>query len=168
MAVTVRVVNIDNVISALKQGVGSRPTIRLGLKISGPAAAYALIWEWGRVTCNPGPKTMMSTNPDGELVVMTKTAPHGFIRVNRNQFRKYVREELGTINWKGTKITQLRIQIANALERAAHRCADLIADTAPVDSGDLREAIRAVDILTDADVPATSDRVSIRMRVRAA
>lgn len=161
MAVTLKVRDVESLAEKFLLEPGVRPSIRLVLVVGGEVAEYALIWEWGRVTCKPGPKTLYGTNPDGETVVMTKTAPNGFIRVNRQQYRKILREELKAIQWKKIKkFSQIPPEIEKALNRAAPRCADLIADTAPIDSGDLRSNIRQAQVIDGEQV----DRLSFRVR----
>lgn len=165
MSVTLKVRNIDSITKLFDMGLGARPTIGLQLVVQGPAAAYALVWEWGRVDINPGPKTMLSTNPDGDQAVMTITAPNGFIRVNRAKYRVIVREEFAAVAWNKVKPANIPKQVRLLLKRAALRCADLIAETAPIDSGDLRYAIRAAEERDDV-LQETSDRITIRPRVR--
>jgi len=59
--ITVELKGLDNLEQALK----SIPTkIVGGVKCSGPALAYALVWEFGRLNIQPGPKTMWSENAD--------------------------------------------------------------------------------------------------------
>ena len=146
-------------------GLGARPTVRLNLNIMGPAAAYALVWEWGRVDINPGPKTVYSTNPAGEAVVLTKTAPYGYIRVNKQRYVEFVRDEFGKVVWRKLKPKQFPNAIEWALRKAAVSCADLIAETAPYDTGALHDAIRAVMVSAGAEVQEVNDRVSLRLRV---
>lgn len=163
--VTLRIKNLDAVLSQFKLSMGSRPTVRIGISVSGPAAAYALVWEWGRVDCNPGPKTLWGVNPDGETVVMTKTAPNGFIRINRDKYGQYVREEMLKINWRGTRISQIPKKVETALQAAAVRSADLMAETAPVDTGDLRAALRSFVMTDNPEEDTTQDFIAIRTRI---
>lgn len=165
MAVTLRVKNLDRMADSLRKAAGTRPSVRFGLNITGPAAAYALVWEFGRVGIKPGPKTTWGTNPDGERVVLTKTAPRGYIRVNRAKYRKFVREEMKKIQWSRMNISQVRGAVEWALQKAAARCADLIADTAPYDTGDLRSAIRAVKIVGPGRVSAVEDKMTFRVPI---
>jgi hypothetical protein len=165
MAVTLKVKNLDSLRDKFKMGLGARPTVRMGIILQGPAAAYALVWEFGRVDINPGPKTQWGTNPDGETVVLTKTAPYGYIRVNRAKYRQFVREEFYKQSWKGIKPNQIPKVVQALLARAADKCAELIAQTAPEDTGELKSEIRAVE-LTGPVNQETTDRLSIRPRVR--
>jgi hypothetical protein len=166
MAVTLRIKNLDAFVSQFDMGQGTRPSVRLGLMLTGPAARYGLVWEWGRVDCNPGPKTLWGTNPDGETTVLTRTAPRGWIRVNRQQYRNFVREEMAKIQWHRIQVKQIPSLVDWALRKAAARCADLMAQTAPYDTGQLREAIRALSIATGDEVQITNDALSVRVRMR--
>ncbi len=95
MPVTLRIRNPAALEQQILDYVGTRPTIKISLSITGPAAAYALVWEWGstRIT-KPGPKTTWGENPNGDRVILTKTAPLGYIRTNIPEFRKIIREEM--------------------------------------------------------------------------
>jgi hypothetical protein len=166
MAVTLRVKNIDAFTKQFDMGLGVRPTVRVNLTLTGPAAAYSAVWEWGRVDVNPGPKTLWSTNPDGDRVVLTRTAPFGWIRVNRQQYRNFIREELAKIQWHRVKPKQIPGLVQWALQKAASRCADLMAATAPYDTGQLRAAILALSIITGDEQQVTFDTLSLRTRVR--
>ena len=163
--VTLKIKNVDALVSQFKLGMGARPTVNMRLSVSGPAADYALVWEWGRVDCQPGPKTLWGVNPDGETAVMTKTAPYGFIRVNREKYRQFVLEELTKINWRRVGVAKIPKKVWEALEEAAKRCADLIAETAPIDTGALRAAIRSFAVSSGEAEEATQDFISVRARV---
>ena len=166
MSVSLRIKNLDAFCSQFDMGMGTRPSVRLGLIITGPASAYSQVWEWGRVDINPGPKTMWSQNPDGDRVVLTKTAPFGWIRVNRQKYRDYVREELAKIQWNRVKLNQIPAMVNWALTKAASRCADLMAATAPYDIGQLRDAILALSISSGDEQQVTTDALSLRVRMR--
>lgn len=112
--------------------------IEAGVAVEGEAASYALTWEWGSARMEkPGPKTALSTNPDGELAILSRQAPHGFIRVNQERYLQIAREEMRRIQFSESSIR-------GAMDETAERCADLIAETAPVDTGELSGSIRAV------------------------
>lgn len=168
MSVTLKVKNIDRFVEQFHFGTGARPTIVVGLKVTGPAAAYCLIWEWGRADIKPGPKTQWGTNPDGDRRVLTRTAPSGFIRVNRGKFRLIIRDEMKKIAWRRITPKEIPNAVQWALTKAAHRMADLIAETAPVDTGELRRAIRAIKIIGPGGLQSISDRVPVRARLRRA
>lgn len=145
MPVTLKVRNPDALERQILEYLGARPTIRIGLVLTGPAAAYALVWEWGSsVLSKPGPKTTWGTNPNGETVILTKTAPYGYIRTNIPIFRKIIREELDTVDWAAVTVRSLRKTLNGVLASAAERIAHVIAEAAPYDSGQLYEAIEAM------------------------
>jgi hypothetical protein len=160
--VTLKVKNIEALTEQLALG-HARPRILLGLQVSAEVAMRALVWEWGRVTCQPGPKTLWSENFQGETVVLTKTAPFGYIRVNRAKYRQFIREEIKNLNMAKLKPSQWNPALEQALRRAAKRCAELMAATAPVDSGRLREEIQAAKVVdvTTADVASVRTGLSL-------
>lgn len=164
MSVTFKLRNLDKLADALSQGIDTKPVLRMGVAVSGKAAAYALVWEYGRVDCKPGPKTLYSTNFEGQQVVLTRSAPLGFIRVNNARYREYVRAEMKGVDWKKLKITQIPSNALKALARAAYKCADLISITAPKDTGELSLAIRSAD-LSEVGVDTTQETVSLRTKI---
>lgn len=167
MPVLMKIRNIDRIKNAFLSGLGIRSTVRIVLIVQGPAAAYALVWEWGRIGIRPGPKTQWGSNPEGGIAVMTKTAPSGFIRVNRAKYRQIIREEFAAHGWSRTKPENFDKNIVDVLKYAAARCADLTADTAPIDTGQLRAAIRIARI-DQADTDITTDILYSRGRLKKA
>lgn len=164
MPISLQVKNIDKLVASFAAGVGARPTIRMGLQIVGPAAKYALVWEWGSSTLSaPGPKTTWGINPDGDIAILTLTAPYGYIRVHKPEFRQIIREELKKINWAGVKPSQLRKRASVALAAAMVRCAALVSESAPYDTGELSTAI--VAITQDSGGGALEDTLTVRPRV---
>jgi hypothetical protein len=149
MGVTMRIEGIEKATSAFN----SLPDeIRAGVKVSGESAAYALVWEWGSARMKqPGPKTLWSTNPAGQPAILTLTAPEGYIRVNELKYREIIREEYKKANFD-VPAKQWPLVIKTFLTAAAERCAQLISDTAPIDTGQLKSEIVAVlpddDLLT--------------------
>lgn len=122
---------------------GSLPD-KLGsaVKVVGPAAAYALVWELGAIHLSkPGPKTVWSTNAYGESVILTIQAPHGFVRVNKQKYIEFIKDELSKANFQGQDYSTVFKQV---MDNAADRAAQLIAETAPIDTGQLRESIQAI------------------------
>jgi hypothetical protein len=119
-------------------------TLQAGVKVTGDAVAYAIIWEEGRITCNPGPKTMWSTNAAGDRRVMTITAPHGFIRANKEKFDAILKEEIEALDL-GSDMGQWEEKMNGALKIAAQRCAEIISDAAPIDTGLLKASISAAE-----------------------
>jgi hypothetical protein len=131
---------------AFMQEFVSLGKITVGVGVYGSAAAYALVWELGsRRLKSPGPKTMWSTNRDGERAILTTQAPHGYVTPT-DEFWPIIEEEVGRINFgnaKTSKEAALRLEVA--LDNASHRIAAIIAQRAPVDSGDLRSQIMGID-----------------------
>jgi hypothetical protein len=141
MPVSIKISGIDKLSAKIK----SMPdNLSAGVKITGPAASYAEVWEFGKISCNPGPKTMWSTNIDGEEVVLTKTAPHGYIRVHKTTFRQYFREELTKAKLHTIPFDEWGDALGKVMDETVIRCAILIADSAPIDTGALKGAIEPV------------------------
>jgi hypothetical protein len=107
---------------------------------------------------------MWSTNYDGEHVVLTRTAPSGFIRTHIPEFRVLLREEIeniGTYGYNGRSMKSLRPAVEKAVEVAARRMAKIISQSAPYDSGDLARSIR----VRKAEVEGKEMKLSFRVRV---
>lgn len=140
MAVTLRVQGLGSVTAALQSLPG---LMQAGVKVNGESAAYALVWEWGYATraIEPGPKTQWGINPAGESKVLTIVAPTGYIRVNRNEYERILREEFHKAEIGEKPISEWEAAMTVILNNAAERCADIIRDAAPVDSGQLRSEI---------------------------
>lgn len=167
MGVTLRPKNMAKLLDDLDLGLGARPTIGMGLQLNGPAIAYGLVWEWGRVDINPGPKTTWGTNPDGERVVLTITAPMGWIRVHKKEYGKIIQDELEKAQFWKMSLKQMGKAVEKALRAAGPRIADLMANTAPIDTGELRAEIRAsITIPEDGELQNIADRLSVRSRIR--
>lgn len=164
MSVILSVKRMDALAFKFDTGEGARPTVTVSLVVRGKPAAYALVWEWGRADVRPGPKTMLSTNPAGETMVMTRTAPHGFIRVNSAKYRLILRQEFAKIKWSRVALKRIPERVEEALRAAAKRIAELISDTAPVDTGDLRRAIRIMGG-RGKNVATTMDSLAVRTRL---
>lgn len=138
--------NLDRIFSGLPKSVSA------GVALTGEAAKYGLVWEWGRVDVSPGPKTLWSTSPGGYPAVLTITAPHGWIRVNRAQYVAILKDEMKRANFAKSHPSQWPEKMRAVLGFAAERCANLMAVTAPVDTGLLRASIKPVaegDLLLD-------------------
>jgi len=164
MAVTMRVRNIDALTERMALGY-TKAHIRMRVIVRGPAAAYSRIWEFGRVDCQPGPKTEYNTNPDGETRVMTITAPHGFVRVNKLRYREIIKEEMRKVKFSKLKPSQWNPAMQMVFDKAAKRCAELISETAPYDTYALQTAI--VARTADDTTPLTTDRSSFKTGIKA-
>lgn len=114
-----------------------------GIGVYGSAAAYALVWELGsRRLKRPGPKTLWSVNRDGNIAILTRQAPRGYVGFISDQFWPIIEEELSKVNFASRS---LKMQLEIAMDNASQKIARLVSDTAPVDSGDLRSQIQGVD-----------------------
>lgn len=121
--------------------------IKSGVASVGEAAAYSLVWEFGNARqSKPGPKTTQGYNPaTGEIVWLTIQRPYGYIRINENLYWEVVRDEMAKVKFKGTTAHEITVELETAAKRIAKRIAKMIADTAPVDKGDLSDSIVPVD-----------------------
>src|SRR4051812_13207421 len=109
MPLSMQIKNLDKLAAAFDEGVGARPTVNMGVRVVGPAAAYAMVWEFGAAWLSkPGPRTTWGVNPAGEVVILTLTAPMGYIRIHRPEFRRIVREEMDLIAWSELGPRQIR------------------------------------------------------------
>lgn len=121
--------------------------VRGGVVSEGDAAAYALVWEWGNARqAKEGPKTVKGMNPDGEEVWLSVQAPFGYIRIHEPAFIKIIEERLSEIDFSETVTAkQVRDEMKKASAAAAEMIADILRESVPKDSGDLRESIQAAD-----------------------
>jgi hypothetical protein len=124
-----------------------------GVSVEGPAAAYALVWEWGNARqVRVGPKTTVGTNPDGKKVFLSIQAPRGYIRVNSPLYWAALEQEMQKVKFAGTSTGAIHDELEAAAERIATRVRDIIREHAPVDTGQLHDEIQVVsvgDILLD-------------------
>lgn len=119
--------------------------ITAGVAATGPAAAYAEVWEWGNIRqSKPGPRTVLGTNPNGKMVWLSVQAPFGYIRIHENDFWQALKEELKKVKFNSTNSEGITDELNAAARKAMKVCAQLIADSAPVDTGDLRDSIKPV------------------------
>ena len=117
-----------------------------GVKVEGPAAAYALVWEWGNARqTKPGPKTVLGINPDGSRVYLSLQAPRGYIRVNSPLFAIALKEELAKVRFTAETTGGVSSQLEKAALRTVQRMAQIIRDHAPVDTGELESSIKIVE-----------------------
>jgi len=117
-----------------------------GVAVYGSAAAYALVWELGSKRLkSPGPKTLWSVNREGEVAILTRQAPLGYVGFVSDQFWPIIEKELATIKFSSKTTAGIRIEIEVALDNASQAIARIISDAAPVDTGDLRSQIQYVD-----------------------
>ena len=133
--------------------------ITAGVASTGEAAAYAEVWEWGNVRqTKEGPKTVLGINPDGENVWLSVQAPVGYISVNENQYWSILKDELAKVKFKSTTTKGITDELNTASVKAMKRICKVIAETAPVDSGQLSDSFEVVqpdDPLLDDDSERT-------------
>lgn len=145
---------LEKAFSDLPSSVGA------GVKLDAEAVVRGMVWEWGRIDINPGPKTMWSTSPGGYPAVLTITAPHGWIRVNRDQYQAILKEEMKKVNFIGAHPSKWPNMIRTAAGYAAERCANLMSQTAPIDTGLLRSSIHPV---TEQDPTMQNDKGAVNI-----
>lgn len=113
-----------------------------GVAVVGPAAAYALVWEWGNARqTKKGPKTTLGINPDGSRVWLSIQAPKGYIRVLRPIFSRIIDQEIAKVKFKDLSANSLQKELSSAASRITERLAKIIAEHAPEDSGNLKSSI---------------------------
>jgi len=122
-----------------------KQTIEVGVSVDGPAAAYAEVWEWGNARqTKQGPKTVLGVNPNGESVWLSSQAPHGYIRVNESRYVDIVKIGLGTVTFKGPTAQEIVSELEKTGVKMMEQIAEVVAETAPVDTGQLSESFKAV------------------------
>jgi hypothetical protein len=120
--------------------------VQAGVASDGEAAAYALVWEWGNMRQKfIGPKTTLGLNPDGQRVWLSIQAPTGWIRVNEAQYWQFFEEEMAKAKFSSPSTGDISDELRGIARRAAKRICELMKDTVPVDSGDLRDSLEVVD-----------------------
>lgn len=120
--------------------------VSAGVAAEGPGATYALVWEFGNMRqTKPGPKTVMGYNPvSGEVAYFSTQAPMGYVRVLTPVFHAVIVAEMAKVKFESGDKDFIRLQLAGAASRITQQMAQLIQQTAPVDTGVLRMGIVAV------------------------
>lgn len=120
--------------------------VQSGVMVEGPAAGYALVWEWGNARqTKKGPKTTLGINPDGKRVWLSIQAPRGYIRVLTPQFLNAIDKELEKIRFNEDSASIVK-QLTIAADNVAKKIAVLISQNAPEDSGTLSSSIKAASM----------------------
>jgi hypothetical protein len=121
--------------------------VRGGVISEGDAAAYALVWEWGNARqTKEGPKTVLGMNPEGERVWLSIQAPFGYIRIHEAEYQRIVLEQLGNVDLSEADTgNEILAEIKKASIKASQQIAEIIKDAAPIDTGALRESIKAAE-----------------------
>ncbi len=119
-------------------------TVEAGLLATGDAAAYAEVWEWGNARqTEQGPKTVLGINPDGETVWLSTQAPMGYIAIHTDKYMMIIQDELGKLALKGGEGT--KAELVGVAHQAMERIKEVVQETAPVDTGQLRDSFQVVD-----------------------
>lgn len=145
MGLTVSVKGIDQLADSLSSLPGR---ITAGVKVRGTVNAIkAHVWDTGYVTrtIKPGPKTLWSVNVFGDPKVLTITAPTGFIRIQRNEYLAILRNEFEKADFAHHRIADWNRLARQMMINTAQRCATIVADAAPYDTGELRDSISAAE-----------------------
>ncbi len=131
---------LDGMETASDEGV-----VRGGVASDGEAAAYALVWEWGNARqTKKGPKTTLGINPDGEEVWLTIQAPMGYIAIHEGEYFQMIENALAEADFGDMKSGEVLRAMKAASIQAGQQIAELIRDSAPIDTGALRDSIQAV------------------------
>lgn len=137
----------DGVETFLQQFLGRDDLISSGVESRGPAADYALTWEWGNVRqTEAGPRTVLGRNPNGEEVFLSIQAPFGYIRVNTPLFWEAIRTELQAVRFDQSDAGALTLELEKASARISERIRRILHDTAPVDTGQLQSSFVVVQL----------------------
>lgn len=129
--------------------------ISAGVAATGDAAAYAEVWEYGNARqTKPGPKTVLGTNPDGDMVWLSIQAPFGYISVHEDEYWEAIQSELAKVKFESTSARGITQELEAASKKGMKLVAQLIGDHAPVDTGALAKSFHVVepgDTLLDGD-----------------
>lgn len=136
---------IKKTLDGFKEASAEGP-IRGGVASEGDAAAYALVWEWGNARqTKKGPKTTLGMNPDGSQVWLSLQAPFGYIRINEDKYIEILQKELAEMKFGKLQGKEILDALRQASINASEKIAELIRETVPVDSGNLKESIVAME-----------------------
>lgn len=115
-----------------------------GLMATGPAAAYAEVWEWGNARqTKQGPKTVLGVNPDGDTVWLSTQAPMGYIAIHTDKYLAIIQSEIIKLALEGG--TGGRNELKAIVRSSLEQIKEVVSEHAPVDSGQLRDCFRVVE-----------------------
>jgi hypothetical protein len=136
--------SIQNLEQFLIQIEGIDRPLSGGVAVYGVAAAYALVpdYGWDR---GPGPRTLWSTNVKGRKAIMSRQAPTGYAAIHEKEFWPIIQDELSKVKFDARSETEMRLRLEVAVDNASQRMAHIIAESAPVDSGDLKSGVQIID-----------------------
>jgi len=86
-----------------------------------------------------------STNPLGQPAILTLQAPKGYIRINRQQYIDTIRAQFNALQLTGSPKTW-NSKLVKFMNASAELCADIIAETAPIDTGNLAGSMKAAKV----------------------
>lgn len=136
----------DNVDEFILEMIEHDKEIKAGVMIVGDAAGYAPVWEWGnRRQKKPGPRTVIGTNPRGRMVWLSSQAPFGYIRINEHFMHEIVDDVFSKLSFNDPSPAAITRKLEQAAKKISKAIAEVIRDSAPVDSGLLRKSIVPVD-----------------------
>lgn len=139
-------VTFDDVDSFMLEMEQHDKEISAGVAIVGDAADYALVWEWGNARQKkPGPKTVLGTNPDGEMVWLSIQAPFGYIRINEPFMDRIVEDVMSTLEFDKPSAREITEELEKGARKISKAIAQLLRDAAPKDSGLLSRSIVPVE-----------------------
>lgn len=129
---------LDEIYSELEQD----NNISSGVGVFGPAAAYALVWEFGNLRQHQqGPRTVMGVNlATGAQVWMSSQAPWGYVRASEADMWLVIEEEIKKARLGNTR-AEVWKQLNEVATRIAVKCSRIIREAAPEDSGELKSNI---------------------------
>lgn len=120
--------------------------IKSGVMVVGDAAAYAEVWEWGNLRqTKPGPRTVIGTNPKGDMVWLSSQAPFGWIRVNEDEMWAAIRNELEKANFNQPDARSMTVELEKRATNAAKAVRLILHEHAPKYSGELADALVVVN-----------------------
>ena len=143
MASVAITLDVDEVIQYLDTFRGLDHVVEAGLVATGPAAAYAEVWEWGNARQEKqGPRTVLGVNPDGDEVWLSTQAPMGYIAIHVDLYMQIVMAELANMAMSGGEgtVEELKAVAKTAMEQIK----TVVSEHAPVDSGQLRDCFQVI------------------------
>lgn len=120
--------------------------IEAGVGVTPPASDYALVWEFGNLRQHKkGPRTVRGTNlMTGAGAWMSSQAPTGYVRVNEPIFWNTINQGLSRVSFKAAGPGDIVKRLEAAANKMADSMAKTIKETAPIDTGALRDSVVSV------------------------
>ncbi|MDE2098280.1 MAG: HK97 gp10 family phage protein [Patescibacteria group bacterium] len=140
---------IEGIDQLQKRVLGVLPAggIESGVRVEGPATAYALVWEWGNLRqTKKGPRTVWGVNPDGSGAWLSTQAPRGYIRVLEAEYNTILQGQFKGLTLRASDPQKMREDLTDAMNTAADKIANVVKGLAPVDTGELSAGIVSVHV----------------------